>query len=77
MEAHEDSTVLGIIHFNICILPIIMVIFKISDVDVGLLIKLVQNFPHIYDHRHKSFKNSTLKENTWKKIAATIKVPGR
>ncbi|KAJ8929266.1 hypothetical protein NQ314_018059 [Rhamnusium bicolor] len=46
---------------------------KIWDVDVGLLIKLVQNFPHIYDHGHKSFKNNTLRENTWAKIAATLK----
>ncbi|KAJ8956022.1 hypothetical protein NQ318_006298 [Aromia moschata] len=47
----------------------------IWDVDVGLLIKLVQNFPHIYDHGHKSFKNNVLRENTWSKIAATLKVP--
>ncbi|KAJ8924719.1 hypothetical protein NQ315_000871 [Exocentrus adspersus] len=47
----------------------------IVDIDIGLLIKLVQNFPHIYDHRHKNFKNNELKDSTWKRIAATLKVP--
>ncbi|XP_018576601.1 uncharacterized protein LOC108915122 [Anoplophora glabripennis] len=48
---------------------------NVLDVDVGLLIRLVQHFPHIYDHTHKHFKNGILKENTWRRIAGTIKVP--
>lgn len=49
----------------------------ILDLDVGLLIKLVQNFPHIYDKDHKYFRNVALKTKTWTKIASTLKVPGK
>ncbi|CAH1102168.1 unnamed protein product [Psylliodes chrysocephalus] len=45
------------------------------DVDIGLLIKLVQNFPYLYNNRLVEFKNITLKERTWSKIAITLKAP--
>lgn len=47
------------------------------EMDIPLLIKLVKNFPHLYDTRHGDYTDFELKLRTWQKIAATMKVPSK
>jgi len=41
----------------------------ISNVGDALLINLVQSYPHLYNKSSSNYKDSLMKENTWKEIA--------
>ncbi|XP_072376433.1 uncharacterized protein [Diabrotica undecimpunctata] len=45
------------------------------DLDLGILINMVKQFPYLYNSRHENFKNTALRERTWCNIAERLKVP--
>ncbi|XP_056643662.1 transcription factor Adf-1-like [Diorhabda carinulata] len=47
---------------------------SVWDVDIGLLIKMVKNFPYLYNQNYEEFKNVELRERTWAKISTNLKI---
>lgn len=45
--------------------------------DKGELIELVRQYEHIYNKRHKDFKNKLARDNAWKTISSIMKCPSK
>lgn len=44
--------------------------------DLGLLIEVVQAYEHLYNLRHKDYKNIVKKEESWQEIAGIVQMSG-
>lgn len=42
-----------------------------------ILIDLVRNYPELYNPQQRKYKDNTARENTWIKIAETLKKTGK
>lgn len=41
-----------------------------------LLIDAVRGYPHLYDQKSRDFKDSVMKENSWREIAVMMNMTG-
>lgn len=50
---------------------------KFSSVDDERLIENVREFPSLYDHENKDFKDFQIRENTWQLISDILGKSGK